>query len=80
MMRKTITYGTFDLLHYGHLEILRKASLLGDNLVVGLSTDEFNKTIHLLEKSLNSTEQQARSSLLCWSKGDSLSSLIKITQ
>ena len=41
--KTVLTYGTFDLLHYGHLEILRKASLLGDNLVVGLSTDEFNK-------------------------------------
>jgi glycerol-3-phosphate cytidylyltransferase len=41
---KTIlTYGTFDLLHYGHLEILRRASLLGDKLIVGISTDEFNE-------------------------------------
>ena len=41
---KTIlTYGTFDLLHFGHLEILRRASLLGDKLIVGISTDEFNE-------------------------------------
>ena len=41
---KTIlTYGTFDLLHYGHLEILRRASLLGDKLIVGVSTDKFNE-------------------------------------
>ena len=40
--KKVLTYGTFDLLHYGHLEILKKASLLGDELIVGLSTDEFN--------------------------------------
>jgi glycerol-3-phosphate cytidylyltransferase len=38
-----ITYGTFDLLHYGHLEILRRCKGLGDKLIVGLSSDEFNK-------------------------------------
>jgi glycerol-3-phosphate dehydrogenase (NAD(P)+) len=39
-----LTYGTFDLLHFGHLEILRRAKELGDRLIVGLSTDEFNQT------------------------------------
>ncbi|KRO13486.1 Glycerol-3-phosphate cytidylyltransferase [Olsenella uli DSM 7084] len=37
-----ITYGTFDLLHYGHISLLRRARGLGDYLVVALSTDEFN--------------------------------------
>ena len=41
--KTVLTYGTFDLLHYGHLEILRRASLLGDKLIVGVSTDNFNK-------------------------------------
>ena len=41
-MKRVITYGTFDLLHYGHINILRRAKKLGDYLVVGLSTDEFN--------------------------------------
>jgi len=41
-MKKVITYGTFDLFHVGHLEILRRAKALGDYLVVAISTDEFN--------------------------------------
>jgi glycerol-3-phosphate cytidylyltransferase len=41
-MKTVLTYGTFDLLHIGHLNLLRRARELGDRLVVGLSTDEFN--------------------------------------
>lgn len=41
-MKKVITYGTFDTLHYGHINLLRRARALGDYLIVGLSTDEFN--------------------------------------
>ncbi|WP_225046835.1 glycerol-3-phosphate cytidylyltransferase [Lacticaseibacillus kribbianus] len=41
-MKRVITYGTFDLLHYGHIELLKRAKALGDYLVVALSTDEFN--------------------------------------
>ena len=41
-MRKVLTYGTFDLFHYGHLELLRRARELGDHLTVAISTDEFN--------------------------------------
>jgi glycerol-3-phosphate cytidylyltransferase len=39
---KVITYGTFDLLHHGHINLLRRARALGDHLTVALSTDEFN--------------------------------------
>ncbi len=45
-MRTVITYGTFDILHVGHINLLRRARALGDRLVVGLSTDEFNQGKH----------------------------------
>lgn len=45
-MRTVITYGTFDVLHIGHINLLRRARELGDRLVVGLSTDEFNAIKH----------------------------------
>lgn len=45
-MKRVITYGTFDLLHYGHINLLKKAKSCGDYLIVALSTDEFN----LIEK------------------------------
>lgn len=41
-MKKVITYGTFDLLHYGHINLLERAKELGDHLIVAVSTDEFN--------------------------------------
>ena len=41
-MKRILTYGTFDLLHYGHINILKRAKELGDYLIVALSTDEFN--------------------------------------
>lgn len=41
-MKKIITYGTYDTLHFGHIRLLERARALGDYLVVGLSTDNFN--------------------------------------
>ena len=41
-MKKVITYGTFDMLHYGHINLLRRARALGDYLIVALSSDSFN--------------------------------------
>ena len=41
-MKRVITYGTFDLIHYGHINLLKRAKELGDYLIVALSTDEFN--------------------------------------
>lgn len=53
-MKRVLTYGTFDLLHYGHIRLLKRAKALGDYLVVALSTEEFNelkgkKTYHNYE-------------------------------
>jgi glycerol-3-phosphate cytidylyltransferase len=43
-MTTVITYGTFDLLHYGHLNLLKRASQLGNRLIVGVSSDDFVKS------------------------------------
>ncbi len=45
-MKIVITYGTFDLLHVGHIRLLRRAKQSGDKLIVGLSTDDFNRLKH----------------------------------
>jgi glycerol-3-phosphate cytidylyltransferase len=45
-MKTVITYGTFDILHVGHINLLRRARALGERLVVGLSTDAFNNGKH----------------------------------
>lgn len=54
-MRRVLTYGTFDLLHFGHIRLLQRAKNQGDYLIVALSTDEFNeikgkKAYHSYEK------------------------------
>lgn len=45
-MKKIITYGTFDLIHWGHIRLLERAKALGDYLIVAISTDEFNRMKH----------------------------------
>jgi glycerol-3-phosphate cytidylyltransferase len=42
-MKRIITYGTFDILHYGHINLIKRARELGDYLIVALSSDEFNQ-------------------------------------
>src|SRR5690625_4627515 len=46
MMRTVLTYGTFDVLHIGHVNLLKRAREMGDRLIVGLSSDEFNRGKH----------------------------------
>ena len=46
MSKRILTYGTFDFLHIGHINILRRAKEFGSFLAVGLSTDEFNREKH----------------------------------
>jgi len=41
-MKRIITYGTFELLHFGHINLIKRAKSLGDNLIVALSTDDFS--------------------------------------
>lgn len=55
-MKKVITYGTFDLLHRGHINLLKRAREMGDYLVVGLSSDGFNAVKH--KKSFYSYEER----------------------
>ncbi len=55
-MKRVITYGTFDVLHYGHINLLRRAKALGDYLIVALSSDEFNQIKH--KKSYYTYEQR----------------------
>lgn len=42
-MKRVLTYGTYDLLHYGHIRLLKRAKSLGDYLIVAISTDKFNE-------------------------------------
>jgi len=43
-MKKVITYGIYDLLHYGHIRLLKRAKALGDYLIVGVTSDDFDKS------------------------------------
>ena len=57
-MKRIITYGTFDVLHYGHINLLKRAKALGDYLIVALSSDEFNEVKN--KKSYYTYEQRKK--------------------
>tara|TARA_R110002111_G_scaffold127296_1_gene192179 strand:+ start:123 stop:515 length:393 start_codon:yes stop_codon:yes gene_type:complete len=59
-MKKVITYGTFDTLHYGHILLLKRARALGDHLTVALSSDSFNT----LKEKTSHFDFEARKALL----------------
>ena len=46
-MIKVITYGTYDMLHYGHLRLLERAKALGDYLIVGVTSDDYDKVLEI---------------------------------
>ena len=56
-MRKVITYGTYDLLHYGHIRLLERAKALGDYLIVGVTADSFDKVRGKINVSQSLTER-----------------------
>lgn len=62
-MKRVITYGTFDLLYYGHINLLRRAKIHGDYLVVVLSSDEFNGM-----KNIRNVILLMRSADSCWKR------------
>lgn len=57
-MKRVITYGTFDLLHYGHINLLERAKALGDYLIVAISTDEFNSKEKIKRPTLASSKEK----------------------
>ena len=62
-MKRVITYGTFDVLHFGHVNLLRRAKALGDYLIVALSSDEFNL---IKNKKSYYTYEQRKSIIEAW--------------
>ena len=65
-MKTVITFGTFDLFHIGHLNILRRASQLGDRLVVGISSDEFTYRKKTRDAVFNQKDRQEIVKSLKW--------------
>ena len=58
-MKKVITYGTYDLLHYGHIRLLERAKALGDYLIVGVTSDDYDKTRGKINNKQNLMERVA---------------------
>ncbi len=68
-MKTVITFGTFDLFHIGHLNILRRAARLGDRLVVGISSDDFTVQKKSRRPIFNQNDRQKIVQALKWVNG-----------
>ena len=68
-MRRVITYGTFDLIHYGHINLLKRAKEQGDYLIVALSEDEFNEKCKNKKCYFNYEESYTNIEIICVDDG-----------
>lgn len=65
-MKTIITYGTFDLFHFGHVRLFQRLKAMGDRLIVCVSTDEFNAKKGKVAFSITSKERRSSQRAVMW--------------